>query len=178
MPTIKNESEYQRFVTGTDGIVRELWPGDEMATYDLAVLDLVGMTMVSPEPYFNPAGSQSEVNSSGVGDDREILIGADAETLEIVNNSGMATITVFLDSTENVPGLPVVAQSTRRLDVRDKVRSIILRFDAEVGPGECIVTQLRPEDHAVPGVAPNGLKVHVRVGGQYIFDAQGNLIEP
>ncbi len=144
MPTIRNDGRHIHMVTLRDGRLCELRPGMSAEIYDIAALSLPGITETSPAPYYNPASACADLTSAGPGDDRVVTIEPGTESVEIVNNSPAATITAFIDSTENVPGLRVVPQSRRVVDgIRGRARNLVLRFSAAAGAGECFVTQLK-----------------------------------
>ncbi|MEM5786472.1 MAG: hypothetical protein AAGU11_04080 [Syntrophobacteraceae bacterium] len=144
MPTIRNDGQNVYMIQRTDGATIELRPGDTVPTYEVSVLSLPGITVVSPMPYYNPAASRADLASTGEGDDREVEVSPEAASVEIVNSSNSATITVFLDSTANVPGLKIVPQSNRVIDsIKGRVSRLVLQFTGEVTNGECFVTQLK-----------------------------------
>lgn len=144
MPTLKNNGSHVHVIERIDGAMVAVAPGEIIETYSAAAVALAGMTLVSPEPHFNPAIERSDLGSAGPRDDRTVTIDPDAESIEIINNSVTAEITVYLDSVANTPGLKVVQQSRRTIDgLKGKVARLVLRFSGAVADGECFVTQLR-----------------------------------
>lgn len=144
MATLRNDGSSTHLIQSIDGTMVSVGPGITVETYSVSARSLPGMIVVDEAPYYNPALSRSDPASAGPGDDKEIEVVAAAKSIEIINNSGVATITVFLDSTANMPGLKVVAQSKRTIGpISGKVAKLILQFSGAIAAGECFVTQLR-----------------------------------
>lgn len=144
MPTLRNLGTHVHIIERIDGAQVPVGPGETIQTYSPQAGALTGMSQVSPAPYYNPAIEAAYVVSGGPGDDQVISIDPEAGSVEIINSSHAATITVYLTSPANAPGLKVPPQSTRTIDsIRGRASSLVLRFDAAIQDGECYVTQLR-----------------------------------
>lgn len=143
MPTIRNDGTIGQMVEGVDGKMTSLQPGEIMVTYSKSAQSLPGITVISPAPYYNPAAASSFPASAGPGDDKEVALQARTASVEVINASQLATISLYIDSLDNLPCLNVVPQSRRIIDnLRDHASKLILQFSGAFAEGECIVTQL------------------------------------
>lgn len=140
MPTYRNDSENTYKVLNSEHNEQVVQPRESVAT--LQFLDISGMTKTAEAPYFNPSDGVHEVTSTGPADDKTIVLDSATNEIEIWNESE-ATITCFLRTTANTPGLKILAKSIRNISgLSKRVDQIILQFSTAVSSGQCYLTEL------------------------------------
>jgi len=140
MPTYRNDSESTYKVLNSVGTEQVVPPGNSVQTFQL--LSIFGLTKTAEAPYFNPSDGVHEISSTGSGDDKTIVLNSATNEIEIWNESE-ATITCFLRTTTNTPGLKILAKSIRNISgLSKRVDQIILQFSTAVSSGQCYLTEL------------------------------------
>ena len=99
------------------------------------------ISLSSHAPYVNPANWTHTVTS---GDATITLVDWKAtEGIEVYNTSDNL-ITVYLNSTDNTPGIVVPANSVRYIfGFKGGVQSLALTYGGAVASGECYITELK-----------------------------------
>jgi hypothetical protein len=118
------------------------------------ILDTTGtdLTKTSDEPYFNPVTAVNALTSTGPGDNKTITLESDTNIIEIKNLSATVIVTVFLQSTANTPGIPILpGELSKEIAERDygkygnslknKVQSLIFQFSAAMPASTFYVVQ-------------------------------------
>lgn len=139
MPKILNTGDNSAFAYDTGGVLRRIYPGKTIESYDIRNL-ADDLAVVSPIPYFSPCPAEHSVSSSGADDNQLIELQEDTDGLEIYNN-GDATITLYFNSMSNDQTLTVHPYSIRKIEhIVNKIESIFMEFDTA---GSCTVSEIR-----------------------------------
>ncbi|MBU0777880.1 hypothetical protein KKF82_06445 [Patescibacteria group bacterium] len=99
------------------------------------------ISLSSHAPYVNPSNWVHTVTSA----DATITLVSwkNTEGIEVYNTSGNL-ITVFLNSTDNLPGIVVPANSVRYIyGFKGGVQTLALTYSGAVNSGECYITELK-----------------------------------
>ena len=73
----------------------------------------LGLTLEGEQPFFNPCYNAREITSTGSSDPKTININVNTKVLSIYNPTTDITLTVFLRSTQNLPGLKVYSRNRK-----------------------------------------------------------------
>jgi hypothetical protein len=129
MPIYKNETAATITesveTSGGQNKTIKIEPGKSKTT-EFVLLD-VGLTEVSPAPYFNPLMRAQTITSTGVGNDQTVAINRETKGIIIHNSSG-ANVVAFMRSTSNTPGLPVPANTLREVAIGCNVNQLVCQF--------------------------------------------------
>ena len=94
------------------------------------IINTAGLTKISDAPYYNPITLTSLVTSTGSSDDKTVSIPLTTKNISIWNSDISVLVTVYLNSKNNTPGIPVYPESERIIDLNHNVNQIILSFSA------------------------------------------------
>ena len=129
MPIYKNETA--NVITenvedsGGNRKVVKFQPG-EQKTMEWVLFDS-NLTEVNPAPYFNPLMRTQAISSTGPGNDKTVAINRETKRI-IIYNSSSASVTAYIRSTANTPGLPIPASTLRDLSVGCNVNQLVCQF--------------------------------------------------
>jgi hypothetical protein len=108
---------------------------------DLAADTTGYISLTSHAPYWNPANYVHTVTSATAT--YTISDWKSTYGIEVYNTSS-SLITVFLNSTDNTPGVVVPANSVRYIHgFHGSVQTLSLTFGGAVNSGECYITELK-----------------------------------
>ncbi len=141
MPTYRPRSSVRSYVMVTVAGRNLFFPAgqDTEVEYLVSHPDL---DKTADTPYFNPALAKSGLTSSGVGDDKTIVLQSETDEVEIINN-GSATLTVYREALANAPGLVVPPSSVRTIGkLKHRTSQLIIQSSAEVTDGQVCVTEM------------------------------------
>lgn len=137
MPTYKNNGTVSIPFEGVDG---ESFISPESTLESYVFYDHADLEETSLEPIYNPILSQTNVTSTGVGDDKTIAIDPDCDELYI-ENTDASNITLF-NSSLSFQMLVLREGQSLSWDSEGRIKELILQFSAA---GSATVTQSSEE---------------------------------
>ena len=137
MPTYRNDNNHTVQVLNTDGDLADVLAGASIATPYIPTI--ANMTQTAAAPDYNPVVARSSLSSTGVGDDKTVVLNAATVAVFIWKVVG-GTVSVFYDALANVPAVAVLRPGdTYSHDLKRRAAQLVLQFSAA---GTCEVLEL------------------------------------
>jgi len=140
MPTYKNSAAGYFEYVYLDGRKLLAGAGETFQSY-LVYDDVSGMVRTDGEPYYNPIQMLEQLHGSS-GSAISVSVCADCQTLDIFDVACATGVTVYLESSGNLPALhvPLTSSENLSLGMSNKARNLVMVFE---GGGTVWIKQSR-----------------------------------
>ncbi len=136
MPTYRNDGNNSVVVKDTFDKSQSLKSGESIETYTFYNID--DLVKTSDDPLYNPVVSNTDVVSTGVGDDKTETLSSTTEYVKIWQVTD-ANVSVFFQNADNTPAASVLRPGdSANICLNDYAEQIVMQFSAA---GSCNVIQ-------------------------------------
>ena len=137
MPTYRNDNNHTVQVLNTDGDLADVLAGASIATPYIPTV--ANMTQTAAAPDYNPVVARSSLSSTGVGDDKTVVLNSATVAIFIWKVVG-GVASVFYDALANVPAAAILRPGdTFGHDLKRRAAQLVIQFSAA---GTCEVLEL------------------------------------